>query len=331
MQQLNRLEKILTKVKLDGKGLEIGPLCWPILSKDTTHIQYVDHVSREKLLEIYKDDPGVLPELIQDVDFPLNGRTLAKTIPNGEKFDYILASHVIEHVPDVISWLQDTSSVLKEGGVLSLVVPDKRYTFDIDRNTSRLGDVVGPYVDGLSRPYSSTVFDHVASYRIHTSSDAVWNGELYLDESKAPHRNTIKDAFDISVKSKNNYIDSHNFVFTPYSFCEIIRSLIKLDLIDYKIVSFFETEKNTFEFIVTLQKTAKSSSIQNRLQKFPQIKPDPVTRVLLSEAAEREVTIKELRQTIRIRDDSIVNITNSKSWILTKPLRYLNKLLKKFT
>jgi len=46
------------------------------------------------------------------------------------RFDYCLASHVIEHIPNPIAFFQSIAHLLKPGGVLSLAVPDKRYTFD---------------------------------------------------------------------------------------------------------------------------------------------------------------------------------------------------------
>ena len=37
---------------------------------------------------------------------------------------------MIEHTPDLIAFLADCDAVLKDTGVLSLVIPDKRYSFD---------------------------------------------------------------------------------------------------------------------------------------------------------------------------------------------------------
>jgi SAM-dependent methyltransferase len=51
------------------------------------------------------------------------------TIPNGT-YDFVLASHVLEHSANPLSSLQEWKRVLTAGGVLLVVVPDKRYTFD---------------------------------------------------------------------------------------------------------------------------------------------------------------------------------------------------------
>ena len=38
----------------------------------------------------------------------------------------------------MIGWLQEIASVMKAGGILSLAVPDKRFTFDRERETTTL-------------------------------------------------------------------------------------------------------------------------------------------------------------------------------------------------
>lgn len=123
---MDRRAHVIESIKLSGTGLELGPLYSPILSKSETEVYYVDHASTRVLRKKYKNHPFDVGKIV-DVDYVLNGKTLKKTI-TGSRFDYVVASHVIEHIPDIIGWLNDISSVLKTGGVLSLVIPDKRYT-----------------------------------------------------------------------------------------------------------------------------------------------------------------------------------------------------------
>ncbi|WP_044156709.1 class I SAM-dependent methyltransferase, partial [Escherichia coli] len=68
------------------------------------------------------------------------------------EFDLIVASHVIEHVPDLIGWLKDAISVLKVGGTLALVVPDKRFTFDILRPLATYREVAAAHKEARHRP-----------------------------------------------------------------------------------------------------------------------------------------------------------------------------------
>ncbi len=52
--------------------------------------------------------------------------------------DLLVASHVIEHVPDLITWLREIASVLKPTGQARLAIPDRRYTFDLLRVETQL-------------------------------------------------------------------------------------------------------------------------------------------------------------------------------------------------
>jgi len=50
-----------------------------------------------------------------------------------ETYDFVLASHVLEHVANPLSALQEWKRVLRPGGVMLVVVPDKLRTFDHNR------------------------------------------------------------------------------------------------------------------------------------------------------------------------------------------------------
>ena len=47
-----------------------------------------------------------------------------------ERFDLVLASHVLEHTTSLIDFLNECTPLLADNGVLALVVPDHRYCFD---------------------------------------------------------------------------------------------------------------------------------------------------------------------------------------------------------
>jgi len=59
-----------------------------------------------------------------------------------ESYDFVLASHVIEHIANPIKALLEWRRVLKEGGVLLLVVPHKDGTFDHNRQATTLQHLI---------------------------------------------------------------------------------------------------------------------------------------------------------------------------------------------
>ena len=113
----NRQRRILHEIDIaHQKGLEVGPLTSPIVTKQLGDIYYLDHLSTKLLKAKYKDDV-IDEEEIVEVDYVLKN-SLSSTL-KGQKFDYVVASHVIEHIPDFTKWLQEIAGVLKDGGVLS--------------------------------------------------------------------------------------------------------------------------------------------------------------------------------------------------------------------
>ena len=84
---------------------------------------------------------------IEEVDYVWCGQPFAELVGD-MRFDWIIASHVIEHVPCVVSFLRNCESILKPDGALSLVVPDKRRCFDKLREKSSLAAIIDAYFQG---------------------------------------------------------------------------------------------------------------------------------------------------------------------------------------
>lgn len=89
-------------------SLEFGPLVSPTLSPNHPNTRYIDHLDREALTKKYANDPGIAPKLdsLPNIDFVWDGRNLSELVGGVEKFGLVVANHVIEHVPDVVTWLR---------------------------------------------------------------------------------------------------------------------------------------------------------------------------------------------------------------------------------
>jgi SAM-dependent methyltransferase len=53
-----------------------------------------------------------------------------------EKYDFLLASHCLEHCANCLKTLQEWIRIIKPGGFLLLILPDKRFTFDHKRKVT---------------------------------------------------------------------------------------------------------------------------------------------------------------------------------------------------
>ncbi|MFK5598307.1 class I SAM-dependent methyltransferase [Methylobacterium sp. HMF5984] len=256
-----RREQALKSVRPKGKlGVELGPLNRPIILRSDGDVLYADHLSTEHLQAKYAAHDVMRPDAdrIVDVDLVLEHQDLAEALGQRGPVDYIVASHVIEHLPDPIRWLQGLASALKADGILFLVVPDKRFTFDFRRTTSTTGDLVAHYLAGARIASPAQVFEHVAR-TVNVDPNAIWagHGREPDDMFDGQLGNALNVAKDVSLN--NSYHDVHCTVYTPYSFIKIFQELISMGLVEFDIIDILPTMKKSHEFYVTMQKTGVGS------------------------------------------------------------------------
>lgn len=67
-----------------------------------------------------------------------------KNIPN-EKYDFLLASHCLEHCANPIKTLFEWKRVIKKNGIIVLVLPDKNHTFDHNRPLTSFQHLLDDY------------------------------------------------------------------------------------------------------------------------------------------------------------------------------------------
>jgi predicted SAM-dependent methyltransferase len=268
---LSRQDKILACIKPSNQsGIEIGAQANPIVTPDVGMIRYVDHETTEGLKAKYAQNPGVDISKIVNVDYVWGLQTLPELVAHEVPFDYVIASHVIEHVPNFIGWLKEVHSVLKLGGILSLAIPDKRQCFDYLRQPTRLAEFIEAYLFNSKKPSPKQIFDYYASV-VSKHGKIVWLGEVETGELAAIY--SEEEAWNItsSTFAEGKYCDVHCWVFTPYSFFELLRSLIKLKLFDFKVEKFFDTDG--CEFYVSLESldTTPPNSQRDQLESLPAI------------------------------------------------------------
>jgi SAM-dependent methyltransferase len=141
MTLTGRHRRIAWALKLDGEGIEYGPLFRPIIDNNHYKVRYVDFTDREALVKHYENDPTVDTAAIREIDIVTNGKPVTDFVCTGS-LDYVVASHVWEHVPDFLGWLESNLAVLKPGGRIAVAYPDKRYCFDMTRRSSTVADVL---------------------------------------------------------------------------------------------------------------------------------------------------------------------------------------------
>ncbi|MBD9443987.1 hypothetical protein IB248_00075 [Rhizobium sp. RHZ01] len=224
-------------------GLEIGPLDKPLVKRESgRQIFYADYSHRDALVQASIGDPNVNTSLIPTIDYILALMPEYKD----RSFDYIVASHVGEHVPDFIGWTKTL-----------LALPDKRYTFDCYRTESTAGDMIEAHLERRSRPPVSSIYDGF-SKAVHADAWYLWEGV----EPPAPFEImfTKRQAFSLAENALRTgvYRDCHCWVFTADRFREILDEVASLGLIEYEWVGFTPPTKYMIEFYVMLGRASGS-------------------------------------------------------------------------
>ena len=262
-----RNEVLLELVPRTGRIIEIGPSYNPIAPKaEGWNTRILDHMTREDLIAKYRGHPGLDVDRIEEVDFVWTGGPLIDAVPESfhGSFDALIASHVIEHTPDLIGFLQTAEILLKPGGVVILAIPDKRYCFDYFQPLTTTGQVLEAHAQGRSRHTPRVAFDHVA-YAVKNGGAIAW-GQHPSQGLGFVH--TIDEAEKLfsSIETKEGYMDLHAWRFTPSSFELTMLELARVGRTDWRIERV--TPANGCEFYAWLRRggsAAARSSTQDQL------------------------------------------------------------------
>jgi SAM-dependent methyltransferase len=230
------------------RGVEVGPSFSPIVTKASgADVTIVDHADAAALREKYRVH-GVDVEAIEDVDVIWSGGPLATVLADRAPFDYIIASHVIEHLPDPLGFLSDCESLLAPGGLLSLVVPDSRYSFDCLRPLTSIGQWVDARLSGRTRHTAGTVLDHT----LHAAKrgEISWHAGSDVPLAMVHERDHVDAMFELS-STTDEYVDVHAWVFTPPSFRYLVDMARTFGMTSFVVAE--EHDTVGAEFYVTLR------------------------------------------------------------------------------
>jgi SAM-dependent methyltransferase len=226
MQSINKTDKLI----------EIGPSLNPLAPKaDGWHAFSIDHADQDGLRAKYKDDARVDGSKIERVDFVWTSGSLSDAVPaeHMHSFDVFLASHVIEHYPDVVDFLTSADRLTKPQGRMVLAVPDKRLCFDMFRSVSSTGEAIAAHLEKRSRHTCANVFDF-------TSKAVMKNGlpgwQIGNTVPVQPTTMALELAHAHAMAAAQAvYVDAHGWVFCPASFELMLLELARLGYTDWRV------------------------------------------------------------------------------------------------
>ena len=229
---IGRLGRLRTNIKPDTKIMEIGGSYNPVAPRSAGYNTFtVDHASQDELIEKYKalfEDPQIEP-----VDFICHDGVLSGSV--GEEhhhtFDLCIASHVIEHMTNPVTFLQNAEKMLTPNGIFTMAVPDKRGCFDFFRALTGTGDWLAAYERKASLHTGLARFDFEA-YTVGHNGIIQWApGDLrqFSFASKGLYE-AYRIMKEVGDATTGEYYDIHAWTFVPSSFALIIYELHALGL-----------------------------------------------------------------------------------------------------
>jgi SAM-dependent methyltransferase len=144
---------------LEGAGLELGPGHQPfVVPDDGVTVTFVDRWSPDQSGELFPQLAAhgtfVRPDIVADFN------TDRLDALSDESQDFVIASHVLEHLAEPIGFLDAVHRVLRPGGVALLLLPDRHRTRDVGRPATALDHLVSEHNEHVTEVSD----DHVVEF-----------------------------------------------------------------------------------------------------------------------------------------------------------------------
>lgn len=229
---------LLPHVTLPCDTLEIGAFTAPTLLPAETRLRILDFYStaelRQQAQSLGRDPDSVLP-----VDYLCRSDRYDEEITG--QFDLMIANHVWEHIVNPVDWLNRCARLLRPGGILFLVLPDKKYNFDRFRSDTTLAHLLVDYF-----------LPQDTAQAMHALEPALLYDRDYIGQSNEIA--TRLEAGFLKRALQEWHPGMHCHVFQAETFEEsILKPLLALGITDYGCLAFADC-RQFGEFAVVLQK-----------------------------------------------------------------------------
>lgn len=217
--------------QLTGHGLEIGALNEPSSVRADCSMTYFDAIDVETAKGFFPeiDHSRLVPvDLVGDID----KRDLRQA--GEQKFDFIIAHHVIEHVANPVAMLEDIHFICRPGGVAVIAAPDMRYTYDRERGLTSFEHLWVEYTQGVDEVSDEHYLDFLRHVGKHVFEDP--NRQIEHDIAHCRRRR------------------EHAHVWTSETFESFVREVIERLGLDWRIVTCHPAESDSHEVLIVLKR-----------------------------------------------------------------------------
>jgi SAM-dependent methyltransferase len=232
-----RRDRLLAGIPRDARLIEVGASFRPLVPKrHGWNTCVVDHDTREGLLAKYAR-ADVSGDEIEEVDILWREGPLHQAFPSETwgRYDALVASHVLEHMPDLVAFLDSARRLLTDEGHLVFALPDRRWCFDFFRPPSLAGDALLAHHQRRVRHSPATLFNEVA-YSVTLGGQPGWTAGASAEDLRFVHApGMAARVFQAAIDPADVYRDAHAWQFTPASFELMILDLSLAGVCDWKV------------------------------------------------------------------------------------------------
>jgi SAM-dependent methyltransferase len=227
---------------LVGEGLDLGPWHEPFFSPNG-NTKTVERYSLRDLKVNFADLPVEELAKLQEPDFVCDFDKDFLAEFDDDSYDFIVASHLLEHVAQPFLLVSDIYRVLKNDGILLIALPDLRNTFD----NRRIPMDFEHFKKDIKLQIKIDEISHVIDYMSNV---------LSINPEKMSSQETQKV---ITESYHVHAFTDRQFVFLLNEMQEFLN--FHFELIDAS--QSMEADARYEEFILVLKKTDSSTDIQS--------------------------------------------------------------------
>ena len=182
---------------LRGAGLEIGALHEPFAVPAGVKMTYVDTLTVEQATALFPEiDAAKITKADRILDLDREGLS---AFPD-ESFDFVIISHVLEHLANPLKAVGEVFRVVRIGGHAVVAIPDMRFTFDKNRALTPFAHLFEDFKNQVTESSDEHYLDflrgvapevltgppesvahHVARVRGRREHAHVWNSETFRE------------------------------------------------------------------------------------------------------------------------------------------------------
>jgi hypothetical protein len=202
-----------------------------------------------------------------------------------------------------------------------MALPDRRYSFDLERRDTSLADWVDNHLRRVRRPTPGQVFDFNAN-----SVD--WDHmRAWFSPAPAQHRHYVGRDYALEqalLAQGGAYVDVHCSVFTARALLELLDGLLELGLLAYRLDRFYVAPVGSGEMSLILRREPDGADPQAARATIRAMLDSGVD----SEGLELDTRVEPAPELVALEDPRIAQLEHalavmraSTSWKITAPLR----------